>query len=386
MKSQRLRRKDDNSVNFIAMTKKYKRNNSVLVNNSSTKKHEQVQTNDTSKTISSNKMKYLFFVLLLFLCGIGGLVTYVIINDESNPSSNDNSTDDSSTNECPTNATGLSGWYLNDNSVCLYTSRRRNLFLGSVYRSLENAGVSGTVLEGFNGVYWGIDSEVTHNVLPLSLLNTSCTSSSTHESCLQLFWERTNGGRVFDITNSNGTSASAFIEKRLQRDEGLWGDVTQQPEFASFPDVCDRAINTDEAKRYIRDHPTVLTNLSSDVNVYDSNFTSHRMLCNMIEYPYFPSTTPRGSVDGGRLHNVFRVEIINNRVFYTYQCPQGQGRPLSAHTFQPIYLVLLTKLYKKYIDDIDYDVNMDYSPKNFSLYPDITGIPCVILPNQTLNR
>ena len=106
----------------------------------------------------------------------------------------------------------------------------------------------------------------------------------------------------------------------------------------------------------------------------------------MIEYPFFPAQIPRGSIDGGRLYNIFAVKIINNEVYYTHDCTDGMGRVLTALAYQPIYLVLLTKLYKKYISDIDYTITMNYTPQKFINYPDISTIPCITLPaDDTIN-
>jgi hypothetical protein len=337
------------------------------------KPHSQSKDHETQKVSSSPRSKtpYLVFSGILLLCaGIAGVIIYSYTNDSSSTTSN--------TTLCSPNDGTMSGWYHFDDTVCFYEtqSTRRQLFVGSLYRSVQ--------LPKFNGAYWALDkSTVLHNVLPDESINSSCTSMSTHPSCQMYFWEREVNGTVVDLTNPNGTSILNFIQARLQAKD-LWEDIMSGSlgggMTQGLPDFCDKAINTEEAKGYIQKYPSVLYSLSTvDINVYNASIESHRMLCNVVEYPYYPNTAIRGPVDGGRLQNVFTIAIVNNTVYYTYGCNAGTGRRLSAHNYQPVYLAMLTQLYSRYISSIDYDVTFSYTAQLFSAYPDITAIDCVSL-------
>ena len=312
-----------------------------------------------------SKLPYLVFGGILLLCVGTSVIIYSYSRgrDSTNPY----------TNQCSQND-DLSGWVMNDDNFCFYNgtqSTRRQLFVGSVYRSMSQA--------KFNGAYWALDdSTIVHNVLPNASINSSCTSLSTHPSCQMFFWEREVNGTVVDLTNPNGTSLLDFIQTRLETPPTIWEDLMQTGQYTgNLPDFCDSAINTDEAKGYIAQYPSVFNSLSAaGQNVYNASIESHRMLCNVVEYPYYPNTTIRGPADGSRLTNVSTVAIVNNTVYYTYGCNAGTGRRLSAHNYQPVYLVMLTQLYSKIISSIDYDVTFSYTAQNFSDYPPRTAIEC----------
>lgn len=287
------------------------------------------------------------------------------------------------TTVCPANDGTLGGWYILEDVVCFYEAAagRRKLFVGSLYRSMEEGGVNGSTLARFEGVYWvDRDADVTGNVLTADELETQCTRTDTRPECAMYFWERvdTLTNKVTDIVNVEGTSIVGEIRARVADELSLWPDMVFTRNRSDF---CDRAINQPVATRYVAEFPQVLTNLSAtSPNVYDPSLLSHRMLCNLVEYPYYPDTSVRGSVDGTRLFDVFSVRVEGNRVFYTYGCSEGTGRLLSPRAYQPVYLVLLIELYQKYIEVLDdYDVTLDYTPQPFSEYPDVSEIPCVAI-------
>ena len=293
------------------------------------------------------------------------------------PSSTSSTSSTSLMKGCPPVANP--GWYMYDDVVCYHEAvpSRRQLLVGSVYRSLDTGEVPSEVRDRFNNAYWFKWTGVTRNQLFVSSFDLNCTeaSSGVDESfeigCNDYFWERVNeNNSVTAITNPKGVSIVDKIAERLQGTE-LWGKL----------DFCSAAINTDEARTYIRQFPTVLTNLSANgTNIFNALLESHLMLCNVIEYPYWPDMTVRGSVDGSRLYNVFVVTIRNNIVYYTgYGCDPGFGRQLTPRYYQPVYLVLLTQLYTKYISQTRLDVTLDYSPQAFPSYPNIIDIPCVDL-------
>jgi len=339
----------------------------------------------SSQKVSSGRRYYLVCAGILLLCaGIAGVIIYAYTNGSSittdtNSSSITDTNGSSITTDnkvkilCSPNDGTMFGWYHSDDNVCLYEtkSNRRQLFVGSLYRSLP--------IPKFNGAYWAIDqSSVAHNVLPDSLINSNCTSMSTHPSCQMYFWEREINGTVVDLTNPNGTSILNFIKKRVQG-EGLWEDFMSYRDIKQrLPDFCDKAINTEEAKRYIQKYPSALYSLSTvNINVYNASIESHRMLCNVVEYPYYPNTEFRGPTDGLRLLNVFAIVIVDNTVYYTYGCSAGTGRKLTARDYKPVYLAMLTQLYTRYVSNIDYDVTFNYTSKNYSDYPGTSEIECV---------
>ena len=111
------------------------------------------------------------------------------------------------------------------------------------------------------------------------------------------------------------------------------------------------------------------------------------MLCNLQEYPNLGSgvtdenvrgsESVRGAIDGGRLTNVFEVEIENGEVFYKVGCEGNGRRRLTAKTYPASYLTLLTGLYNKYIrlgDDLD--ITYKYEAMPFTSYPRFTDIEC----------
>lgn len=355
--------------------------------------------NTTPKNVSiSIKQKKPYFtnkntLVILFILLLGGVIGVVVFllstSSASTISNSENKTISSSEKtKCPENNGDLVGWYFYNDVICFYNSGevasdRRRLFIGSVYRSLTDGVDTSDIVENvesFNGAYWGLSyGYVAGNILPRSMLNTSCTSLSTHESCQKFFWERIVNGTVVDITNSRGLSASSFIQSRIDSG-GIWEDPS---DTSGDSNLCKSAINTEEAKSYISKFPNILPDLSpTSNNTYNSSDIKHRMLCNMIEYPYYPDTTRRGGVDGNRVFNIFTVEIQNNQVYYTYLCEEGAGRLLSAHAYQPIWLVLLTKLYSKYVSNVNYNITMSYTPKRYLEYNNnIADIPCVTIPS-----
>lgn len=357
----------------------------TFIKNKSTMSTQKKNTTPKNVSISIKKKPYftnkntIAFLFILVFSGVIGVVVFLLYTSSTSTISNSEKT------KCPENNGDLVGWYFYDDVICFYNSssettsdRRRRLFIGSVYRSLTDGIDSSDIVENiefFNGAYWGVsDGYVAGNILPRSMINTSCTSESTHKGCQNFFWERIVNGTVVDITNPRGLSASSFIQTRIDNG-GIWEDLSDTSGDSNF---CKSAINTEEAKSYISKFPNILPDLSSTVNnTYNSSDIKHRMLCNMIEYPYYPDTTRRGGVDGNRVFNIFTVEILDNQVYYTYLCNKGDARLLSAHEYQPIWLILLTKLYSKYVSNVDYNITMNYTPQKYVEYKNnIVDIPC----------